>query len=181
VIQKALPNIQTLQNTLLARQLDVNLGTWNGSNDDLLQVLSMPVFMINQAVNAMATVKQIGENAAREAKIALVLEVLGFVFAFLPLVDEFLPELEFLDGMVEIITTVGNAALTIDDIINNPTSAPMAILGLIAGPGARNEEDYAAIADTRRAMTEDELTAVGKDFEEDDLEFQGIIAPRCRT
>ena len=181
VIQKALPNIQTLQNTLLARQLDVNLGTWNGSNDDLLQVLSMPVFMINQAVNAMATVKQIGENAAREEKIALVLEVLGFVFAFLPLVDEVLPELEFLDGMVELITTVGNTALTIDDIINNPTSAPMAILGLIAGPGARNEENYAAIAATRRAMTEDELTAVGKDFEEDDSEFQGIIAPRCRT
>ncbi len=60
VITNALPTIGTLKNTLLARQQDFNLGHWTGPSDDLLQTYSMPIFMIQQAIAAIATVKQIG-------------------------------------------------------------------------------------------------------------------------
>ncbi|UKZ82498.1 hypothetical protein TrVFT333_010287 [Trichoderma virens FT-333] len=38
VITKALPTIGTLQNGILARKMDLNIGWWNGSSDDLLQI-----------------------------------------------------------------------------------------------------------------------------------------------
>ena len=180
LVTSALPTIGTLQNTILARQMDLNLGQWNGSSDDLLQVLSMPVFMLNQAVNAMAAVKSIGEEAAKQAKIDLILEILGIAFIFLPFLDDIAPELEFLDGVFDTLSQVGNAALTIQGIVADPASAPMDILGLLTGPGVRTEEDFASMAATRRAMTEDEVTAIGEDFEKNDSEFQDIIAPSCR-
>ncbi|KAI9645912.1 hypothetical protein NHQ30_005349 [Ciborinia camelliae] len=181
VITSALPTIGTLKNTILAREMDINLGQWNGSTDDVLQVLSMPVFMISQAVNAMASAKAIGEKAAKEEKVELILEILGIAFVFVPFLDDFTPELEALDGVFETLSQVGNAALTIQGIVADPASAPMDILGLLTGPGTRDEEDFSNMAATRRAMTDDEITDIGADFKTSDKEFQDIIKPSCRT
>ncbi|KAK3382190.1 hypothetical protein B0T24DRAFT_3141 [Lasiosphaeria ovina] len=41
-ISKSLPALNTLQNTILARQLDLYYGIWNGSSADLIQSASMP-------------------------------------------------------------------------------------------------------------------------------------------
>jgi len=64
IVTSALPSIANLQDTILATVLDINTGQWNGSYDDLIQVLSMLVLMINQAVTAMQTGKQLAETDA---------------------------------------------------------------------------------------------------------------------
>jgi glucan 1,3-beta-glucosidase len=181
VITNALPTIGTLKNTLLVRQLDVNLGQWTGPSDDLLQTMSMPVFMIQQAIAAMATVKQIGENEAKQKKIDLILEILGIAFIFIPFLDDLAPELEALDGAFATIGAAGNVALGIQGIVANPSSAPMEILGLLTGPGIRTEDDFAKMAAARRSLTEDELANIGADFKKTDSEFQDTIKPSCRT
>ena len=181
VITNALPTIGTLKNTLLARQLDVNLGQWTGPSDDLLQTMSMPVFMIQQAIAAMATVKQIGENKAKQKKIDLIIEILGIAFIFIPFLDDLTPELEALDGVFATIGEAGNVALGIQGIVANPSSAPMEILGLLTGPGIRTEDDFAKMAAARRSLAEDDLSNIGADFKKTDSEFQDIIKPSCRT
>lgn len=50
----------------------------------------------------MASAKNLGQQYAKEQKIKLILEILGAVFALLPLVDEFLPEVGDWDGVAEI-------------------------------------------------------------------------------
>lgn len=92
-----MPTITDLQTTISARQADLILGQFYGTTDDMLQVLSMPVFMIVQGVNSMAQVKAIGEQEAREKKINLILEILGIVFAFVPFLDAIAPEIEGLE------------------------------------------------------------------------------------
>ncbi|UKZ56764.1 hypothetical protein TrVGV298_010605 [Trichoderma virens] len=181
VITKALPTIGTLQNGILARKMDLNVGLWNGSSDDLLQVYSMPVFMLSQAVTAMQNAKALGKQYEREKKIELILEILGAVFAFLPFLDDIAPELELIDGLYATVADVGNVALTIQSIVSNPASAPMDILGLITGAGGRDRDEIADIADKRRALSDTELSDIGNDFKEKDDEFQEVIAPTCRT
>jgi glucan 1,3-beta-glucosidase len=118
VITNALPNIGNLKTSLLSRQVDskslhiiiiahanptnqppasiVSLGTWDGPIDDVIQVLSVPVFMINQALQSMISAKAAGQQAAKEKKIQTILLILGIVFMFVPFLDEVLPEVEAL-------------------------------------------------------------------------------------
>lgn len=83
VIKLALPTIATMQDTILARQMDIASNTWNNGTDDVVEVLSMPVFMISQALQAMGSVKAVAENEKRDKKVALIVEILGIIFAFL--------------------------------------------------------------------------------------------------
>jgi hypothetical protein len=181
VITSALPQISQMKNNLLARQLDVNLGQWNGSFDDLLQTFSMPIFMIQQAIDSMATVKSIGEKEAKEKKIQLILEILGIAFIFIPFLDDLAPELEALDGVFNTISTIGNVGLGIESIVSDPSSAPMALLGLLAGGKLRSDKDFEAAAAARRALTDDDLEKIGSNFQETDSKFQNTIKPSCRT
>ena len=179
VITQALPTLGTLQNGILARQMDLNLGNWNGSSDDLLQCFSMPVFMIDQAVDAMATAKSLGQQYSKEQKIQLVLEILGAVFAFLPFLDDLTPELEILDGFLTTVSEVGNVRLTIQAIVSDPSSAPMDILGLLTAQGARSEDEISTIAAKRRALTDTEIGDIGSDFKADNDEFEDTVAAKC--
>jgi glucan 1,3-beta-glucosidase len=54
IINNALPTIAKLQVTIVSRQLDLVTSSWWGPTDDILQVVSMPVMMIVQAVKSMA-------------------------------------------------------------------------------------------------------------------------------
>jgi len=136
--------------------------------------------MITQAVNSMPEVKDIGADATKEAKIALALEILGIVFAFIPFVDEVTPEfLPIVEGTFDFLTIGGNVGLEVQSIISNPTSAPMDILGALIGAGVRDEEDFASMAATRREISVDDLAKIGTTFEELDSNFQAIIKHDC--
>ncbi|PYH91880.1 hypothetical protein BO71DRAFT_442889 [Aspergillus ellipticus CBS 707.79] len=181
IITAALPSIGSLQNNLLARELDINLGGWAGGMQDLLDTFAMPVFMLQQAIASMASVKATGEKQAKEDKIKLILEILGIAFAFIPFLDDLTPELEVLDGAFETVATTGNIALGIQSIVSDPSSAPMVLLDLIAGGGLRDDDDFAKAAAARRAVTEDDLASIGKDFKAEQDKFDGLIEAKCRV
>ncbi len=94
----------------------------------------------------MKDVKDIGEKAREDAKRDLIFKILTIIFLVVPFVGEALGPLV---GSVAsgralrmLIGEAGNAALTVAEIVAYPTSAPFAILGLLAGavepvPGGR--------------------------------------------
>ncbi|PWY88961.1 exo-1,3-beta-D-glucanase [Aspergillus heteromorphus CBS 117.55] len=179
IITAALPSIGKLKNNILARNMDLNLGAWTGASQDLISTFSLPVFMLNQAVASMASVKAIGEKQAKEDKIKLILEILGIVFAFVPFLDDITPELELLDGAFETVAATGNVALGIQSIVSDPTSAPMVLLGLIAGGGLKDDDDFAETAAAARELTEDDLESIGKDFKEEEESFTDLTKITC--
>ena len=137
--------------------------------------------MIQQAVNAMAEVKQIGDNAAKADKIKLILEILGVVFIFLPFADEFTSELDAFDGIFGGLATIGNVGLAIEGIIADPESAPIDILGLLVGGGGDDEAEIATMATARREMTEEDIQDIGDDFQDADDEMQNVIKLSCKS
>jgi hypothetical protein len=183
-IANSLPAIYTLQDTMLARQLDLAYGLWNGSSGDLVQVFSIPVFMAQQAVSAMTAAKQLAQTYAKEQKIQLILEILGAVFAFLPFLDDIAPEIEALSGVLDGVSAVavaGNVGLKIQSIIADPSSAPIEILSFLAGGAGRDTDEVAVMAAKRRALTEDEIGQIGDDFKENNDEFENTVKPKCET
>jgi glucan 1,3-beta-glucosidase len=180
IITNALPTIGTLQNTIIARQMDLSTSKWYGASDDILQTISMPVFLIVQAIQSMAEVKEVGEKEAAEKKTALILEILGIVFAFIPFLDDLTPAIEGLDGVLGIIAAAGNTALAIQGIIADPSSAPMEILGALTAGGARDAKEFEEMAAARRAISSNDLTKIGATFEKMDSDFQAIIKRDCK-
>ncbi|KAE9377716.1 glycoside hydrolase family 55 protein [Stipitochalara longipes BDJ] len=179
IITAALPNIDGIRISLIARQLELLTGAWYGPTDDLVQVLSMPVFLIVQAINDMNEVKTIGKKEEKEMAEQLTLEILGIIFAFIPFLDELTPEIEGLDAVLQIVDAAGNTALAIQGIVQDPESAPMEILGLLTAGGAKDEEDVASLANTRRGIAGDDIAKIGKTFKSLDDKLQGL-AKACK-
>jgi len=179
IITSALPQISTMQDTITARQLDIASGTWNNGTGDVVETFSMPVFMIEQALQAMANVKAVGEKEKKEKKTALILEILGIIFAFIPFLDEIGPSLGLADGAFEIVAATGNIALAIRGIVADPASAPMEILSALTLGKAKSTEVYAALAAAKRAITEDELSDIGTDFRASEDEMETTLTQTC--
>lgn len=172
IITQALPRIASMQDSILARQMDISSGTWNNGTGDVTEVFSMPVFMIAQALQAMTTVKQIGEEEAKKKKLGLVLEILSIIFAFLPFLDELAPSFGIADGAFEIAAAAGNVGLAIQGIVSDPSSAPMDILSALTLGKAKTTDEFASLAAAKKAISPEDLSSIGKDFKasEDDLE-----------
>jgi glucan 1,3-beta-glucosidase len=179
IITQALPQISSMQDSILARQMDISSGTWNNGTDDVVEVLSMPVFMISQALEAMANVKEVGEKEKKEKKVALILEILGIIFAFIPFLDELGPSLGLADGAFEIVAATGNVALAIQGIVADPASAPMQILSALTLGKAKTTDDFAALAAAKRAISEEDLSDIGTDFKESEDEMESTLKQTC--
>ncbi len=182
VVTSALPTIDDMMDNILATTAEMYIGAFNGSILDVPDTFSMPVFLIQQAVQSMATVKQLGEEQAKRDKINLILEILGIVFAFLPFVDDFVPALAVLDGVLETISVAGSVALDIQSIIADPTSAPMLLLDLVGGGAGRelkSGDDFASAAAAARLVTEDDLSAMGAEFKAKQDKFKDETTPHC--
>ncbi|KAJ4361597.1 hypothetical protein N0V95_001758 [Ascochyta clinopodiicola] len=183
-IAKALPAISSLTNTILAQQMDLNYGIWNGSSLDLVEAFSMPVFMVDQAVQSMSVAKSMGQKEKKEEKIKLIFEILGAVFAFIPFLDEIAPEIEVVDVIMTGVVAVadaGNVALTIASIVQDPSSAPMEILGLLTGGAGRNRDDVASIAGRKRALKDTDVAKIGSNFKKENDEFEATVKPKCKS
>ncbi|EON98175.1 hypothetical protein UCRPA7_6324 [Phaeoacremonium minimum UCRPA7] len=181
IVTAALPSVATLQNTIMARQLDLLFGQWTGPTDDLIQVISMPVLLMVQAVQSMQSAKEEAEKEKKEEQKELILEILGIVFAFIPFLDDIAPAIEGLDIAMEIFDVAGNAALAIQGIVAHPEEAPMEILGALGAGVDKNEEDIAALAKARRGISSDDIGKIGAKFQNLDKQMQDMIkAKACR-
>lgn len=182
VIVKSMPKLQSLQFQIAARQADISLGTWNGSFVDIAQAISLPVFMVNQSISSMEDAKEKGKEVAAKKRRDLILEILGVVFMFIPFLDDLAPELLLADGLMDAAAFLGNTALAIKGIVDEPLSAPMALLGILTdGAASKTEGDYAKMAKARDSIDEGELTKMGTVIKTLDDKFQSVVKKSCVT
>ncbi|MCJ1314683.1 hypothetical protein MMC25_008365, partial [Agyrium rufum] len=178
IINQVMSNITDLQTTITATQIDLIGGQWDGTTDDVVQVISMPVFMIIQAIKSMQEVKTIGQQIEATEKKDLILTVLSAVLCFVPFfgpLADIATGVKFLSRVIALIGDVGNVGLTIVDVIDDPELAPIAILDLLMGGGSRTEEGFSTMADLRRAAKPEDLEKVGPVFKKNNDDLQSIV------
>ncbi|QGA13088.1 hypothetical protein EYB26_000733 [Talaromyces marneffei] len=193
LIVASMDNITALRTSLLASYSSVGLsfygdGPDNDSAIDAVVGYAMPVLQLNQAISSMKDIKDIGEKAKEEAKKQLIFEVLSIVLMVIPFVGEALGPLvgsaTAVSRIALLISEAGNGALTVAGIIEDPTSAPFAIMGLIAGVGggrgARSREDALSEASRARALLKDsDLAKFPQQFKDQDALIQKIAKSLC--
>ncbi|PTB47685.1 glycoside hydrolase family 18 protein [Trichoderma harzianum CBS 226.95] len=165
IVKKGLENAETLGPQIDSIITTLKLDGWIGEGSDLIDSLSMPIFMIASATEKMGLVESIADKIEEEKRKAFILEFLTAIFLFIPIVGEIVgsvAELADVAVIMGLIGAAGNAGMDIYTIVDDPHNAPLAIFDLILSPLALG--DVAKInkaANIRRGMKGDEVAKLG--------------------
>lgn len=107
--------------------------------------------------------KDIGEKAAAAEKRELIINIVSGILFFLPFAGQALmaAELVNLGRMIIMIAAVGEGALTMQDIIAQPSLAPLFLLDMLSKGRLRTSADFAEHAVKRRAIGTTDLGKLG--------------------
>ncbi|KAK2038862.1 hypothetical protein LZ31DRAFT_588081 [Colletotrichum somersetense] len=183
VIEAAMPNIELLSTRLLSAYAIVVMG-YADDPGDIITAAAMPVFMLEGVIESMKQIKKIGAEQQALDKKSLVLEILSIILALLPIAGELVSAAfggaAIVARMALLIGEIGNAALTIEGIVEDPVSAPFAIMGPLVGPFGGSSrrtsaQGFRAAAAARKALTAEKLTLFGNRFVKQDARVQKIV------
>lgn len=112
----------------------------------------------------------------------LILEILSVLSIFIPFLDDIAPAALAAPRIGAMIGDDGSLAVTIQDVVSDPGSAPLAILRVLGGTGTTLADvgNMAKLASARRGIPEDKITGIGPTFKTLDDELKGIEKPACR-
>ncbi|KAH9223098.1 hypothetical protein DL95DRAFT_498048 [Leptodontidium sp. 2 PMI_412] len=168
--------------------LDVGLTFYDDGDDggnplDAVVAYSMLIFQMTEAISSMKDIKEIGEQAREDAKRDLIFKILTIVFMVIPFVGEAIGPIVGSAAAVARIALLfgeaGNAALTVADIIEDPSSAPFAILGLVAGASAGRSTALEKASAARGLLKDSDMAKFPQRFRDKDALVQKIAQKVC--
>ncbi|KAM6509638.1 hypothetical protein FALCPG4_017287 [Fusarium falciforme] len=182
MIDEAIPKTDELAKLLddtYSKSKDRSL---DASGDDAATAFSMPVFMLEDAIESIKTVKEIGEKQKETKTKELVMNILTIVFAVIPFVGQAASALggaAVIARAALIVGEAGNAALSIVEIVDDPLSAPFAILGMLIGAGGIKTKGprkaFNDAAEARRALDAGKLKLFSPAFRRKDEAVQNLL------
>ncbi|KAK3361762.1 hypothetical protein B0T24DRAFT_690163 [Lasiosphaeria ovina] len=172
LVTGGLCSLDELLTQLAAASIDLMLGTWRGSYDDVIDVLSLPVSMLQAAVDAMAQVKILGgkeEDIEAKEKRDQILGIIGAVLFVVPFLGEAglaAAGLTNLARIASVAREVANGAFSIYEFVDNKDSIIMALFEMLLGAGglamaARDAAGFASMATKRRFFSADAINKIG--------------------
>ncbi|KAJ5767255.1 uncharacterized protein N7511_004871 [Penicillium nucicola] len=180
LVEKSLPKIHNLIETITMTRILIVTGAWGGAIDDVVVSFSTTVFTLVQAVANMAKIEKTAEKYDSEKKKKLAEEI---VMAFL-LVVPFIGELDFIVGemdvLADVITMVSDVGMLADSIYNVVTakdtgSAILAIFGVLLAGGIPTFREFKEMSGARRAMSDDDISKIGAEWKEADDQMNKLI------
>lgn len=136
-----------------------------GSADDAVDALTLPVFMVEDAVKNMDKIKDVADKIDAEKRKMIILAFLSAIFFFVPFVGQVVGSIAALANIGRIISlagAVGNAALEIFSIVDNKDNLPLAIMSIILAPLALLDiASIAKAANFRRGMPSSDIKKLG--------------------
>lgn len=120
---------------------------------DVVDATSLPAFTTAEAVESMGKiVEKTDEIKKKERESFIVNFIMGLLF-WIPVVGELVgPELAVIGNVLRMVGAVGDAAITIYEVVQDPKNAFGAIFGLLAGAGV-GRKGFKDAAGKRRELT----------------------------
>jgi hypothetical protein len=157
-------------------------GIWDGDHEDTVEALSLPVFMLAQAVDSMEQVKQLGKEEKEheeEEEEELIMNIVTAILSVLPFAGSIIGRIAGIAWMVQaaiVVELIGSTALSVYDVVKNEGNPAMAVLGMLLGAaGARTGRNYASAAVKRREIDAADIGKLGDVFKRHDDAFRKII------
>jgi len=187
-MESAIPTVDGIRQQFKAGVLSLALGMYNATLDpaDAATALSTPVQMLAQAVTHMKDVKDIGGEIEERKKKETILLIVSLILVVVPFVTEIGAELAgtvMVARFAFITGEVANAAMAIVDIIEEPTSAPFAVMGILAGAAAGKgakgiEQTFKDAAKARRTLGD--AGKMRSNFKEIGDKISKVMSSKCK-
>lgn len=181
-MEAALPNMTALADSLVEAFFMLATDSNDAEDGDIVVAASMPIFMLQQAVDSMNEIKKLAVKIIEEDRKRLILLILNIVLMVLPIIGEaggvLFGGVAAIGRIAALVDIVGNAGLTAYDIIEDPQSAPFAIMGLLMGFGAGRRSDESAFGEAgkaRRGISGSDIAKLGDGFAQNDRKIQTVV------
>ncbi|EKJ71665.1 hypothetical protein FPSE_08111 [Fusarium pseudograminearum CS3096] len=183
VVDEAIPSTDELITVAVGTFANMRIGTSDADPADIVTSFSMPIFMMQDASESIKEMKKIGEDMKETHTQNLIINILSIVFAVIPFAGWAVTALGGASRIATAALIVGegsNLAISIVEIVDNPESAPFAILGMLIGAaGLRGSmspaKAFKQAADARRALSGNDMMAYSQQFRDKDRLVQNII------
>ncbi|KAL5041795.1 hypothetical protein BDW71DRAFT_211826 [Aspergillus fruticulosus] len=165
VVSEARKNLTDLSPQLTQVIKDVHDRVYLGDAADLVDAISLPIYMVTDAVANMETIVDVAEEIREADRKAIILGFLSAILFFVPVIGEIasaVTSLATIGRVISLLGAVGNPAFDVYTIVDDPENAPLAIFSLVLAPLALS--DAVAIskaAQVRRGMSAEQLATLG--------------------
>lgn len=184
IMEDAIPTIDGLKTQMSEAVMYLGFGLYDIEYDgkDAIYALATPVQMLAQAVATMDEVKDIGGKISAQKKKETILLIISLILMIVPFVSEVGLAVAGLSNLARLAFVAGeiaNGAQAVADIINDPESAPLAVMGILLGAAGKPGKLEKTLSDARVAREVlTDSSAMGKKFKEIDDNMQKVMA-RC--
>lgn len=165
LVSKARDKLVNIGPSLVDTLSRIQRGIYEGSQPDLINAVSLPISMVEDAVASMQTIDDTVDEWNEQKRKAILMAFLGAIFMFIPVLGEVVGSIAQLANIGRIIALgglAGNTALGIYDVVKDPGNAPLAIFGLILEPlSLMDIEKVGKAARFARQMSADDIRKLG--------------------
>ncbi|KAL2860831.1 uncharacterized protein BJX67DRAFT_386278 [Aspergillus lucknowensis] len=165
VVDDAYYNLKRLQPDLEDVVQVVKNDDYFGDINELVDAVSMPVFMVSDAIENMQSIVEIAEEIEEAKAKAILFAFLTAIFFFVPVVGEVMGAVSSLANIgriVALLGAAGNVALDVYTILDDPENAPLAIFSLILTPlSLMDVVKIGQAARARRGMPASDVAKLG--------------------
>lgn len=148
---------------MLYRFQDMSIaGIWDEqiTESDLVDSMSLPAFSTEEAISAMEKIVQKADEIKKAEREEFILNfIMGLLF-FIPFVGEAAAGLTAIRTIARLIGTVGDAAVTIYGVVQDPENAFMTVFSALAGAGV-GRGGFKSAAKSRRGMKKTDYDSLG--------------------
>ncbi len=93
IISKSNGKFDQLELDIAMAWTEMMFGFWDGDDEDAVEALSLPVFMLAQEVESMEQVKQLGKNEKEYEETELIMAILTAILMVVPFAGKFVGEI----------------------------------------------------------------------------------------
>ncbi|KAJ5165678.1 Glycoside hydrolase family 71 [Penicillium coprophilum] len=186
IISKSGGKFDQLELDIVTTWTEMMFGFWDGDYDDAVEAVSLPVFMLAQAVESMEEVKELGKQEKELEETELIMKILTAVLVVVPFVGEIAGEIAGLAWVIEaavVVDILGSTALGVYDAVKNKASPAVAVVDILLGAaGRRTGKNYSKAASKKREMGAEDVSKLGDVFKRHDESLRKVIpADRCKV
>jgi hypothetical protein len=165
VVEDVYKNLQGFVKDLPGAVEQMRDNMYNGHPMDLVDAIAVPIFMVEQAVDAIQQIADTVDEWDRKKRENIILLFLSAIFFFVPVLGQLAGTIASLANVARVLITIGvagSAALDIYSIVDSEGNDPLAIFGLVLAPLAVFDGVQMARAATRaRGMADLDIKKLG--------------------
>lgn len=165
VVQRALNNSDNLQQQLNDVVTTLKFSAYQADAYELIDAISVPVLLIADAVENMATVDEVAHHIEEEKKKAMILAFISAILFFIPIAGEVVgsvAELSSLASILAVLSAAGDTALGVYTVVDNPKNPLLGIIGIVLAPLAlMSVTRISEAANLRRGMSDADILKLG--------------------